>query len=400
MKYISLCIAVFIAVSVPAQNNYKEVTLVQLGQRYQHDTKGYIILDVRTPGEYNDTIAGGHRGGIGHIKTAINLSLQDLHGKPETIHQLDQYKQTDVYVICSHSYRSRDISNLLLQNGFTSVSNVKGGMTEWYRNYEELAPYRKGMLETSVGYQNLAPSQFLQKLSSNEPVEVICLRSNPLFFFDSLLMNYYPFFPQINNTSFYKFSDSLRILEKAKALKGRPIVIFSTIGGGTLTTAAWLAEKGIRNVYNLVGGLDGFYEYLSNFQGSKEKATYLTAQSEIQFYTPFSFCKEKPGNAQLIDLSHDTTFNQVTHGTKLDYKTLKGAINFPYYKTAGDFEKQFPDKSRLYMLLPYDGHSGTEFAVALLKKGYRIGWIIGGLERWEWYTNNVVAFTCGDQFIK
>ena len=399
MKYISFCFGLFIAAVAYSQDNYKEVTLVQLAQRYKQGDKGYVILDVRSPGEYNDTITGGKRSGIGHIKTAINTPIQDLMGKPDAIKQIEKYKNEDVYVICSHSYRSRRVSNLLLQNGFASVNNVKGGMTEWYRNYEELEPYRKGMLETNIGYQNLAPSQFLQKLSAKEPIEIICLKSDPRFFFDSLVMNYYPYFPEIKNTHYYKFSDSLQILEKARSLDGKPLLVFSTIGGGTQTTTTWLVEKGIPNVYNLVGGLENFYEYLSNFQGSIEKEKFLTAQSKIQFYTPFSFCKEKPKDAQLVDLRHDTAFNQVTHGTKLDYKTLKGAINFPYYKTAGDFEKQFPDKSRLYMLLPYDGYSGTGFADALMKKGYRTGWIMGGVERWKWYTNNIDAFTCKDYFM-
>jgi hypothetical protein len=51
------------------------------------------------------------------------------------------------------------------------------------------------------------------------------------------------------------------------------------------------------------------------------------------------------------------------------------------------------------MILPQDGYTGIELADALLKKGYRIGWIIGGIERWEWYTNNIDAFTCKDYFI-
>ena len=45
--------------------------------------KGYIILDVRSPGEYVDTAPGGKQVGIGRIKTAINIPIQDLLQKPE-----------------------------------------------------------------------------------------------------------------------------------------------------------------------------------------------------------------------------------------------------------------------------------------------------------------------------
>src|SRR5687768_14125587 len=131
------CLLSFSFITI-AQNNYKEISLPQLMQKVQQGSKGYIILDVRTPGEYADTVSGGRHMGIGRIKNAINISLQDLLQKTGTHQQLEKYKQEDIYVICSHSYRSRRISNLLLQNGFSSVNNVQGGMTEWYRNYDDL----------------------------------------------------------------------------------------------------------------------------------------------------------------------------------------------------------------------------------------------------------------------
>ncbi len=395
-----LFILLFTASIVTAQNNYKEVSLVQLAQKVQQGGKGYIILDVRTPGEYMDTTNAGRHAGIGRIKTAINVSLQDLLGNPETIHQLDQYKNEDVYVICSHSYRSRRISNLLLENGFTSVNNVKGGMTEWYRNYEELQPYMAGMYENNIAYHNMAPSELFKKLAAKEPVEVIGLNGPPRFFFDTLVAPFYTHFPDIKTTNYYRPADSLQILEKVKVSNGRPVVFFNKTGGGAQDMAEWMARKGFTNIYYLVNSLSGFYEYVANFQPATAREKAFVFNSNIQFYTPLSFCKEAPKNVQWIDLRHDTTFNQVTEGTKINYKTLKGAVNFPFYETADAFTLQFPDKSKLYMILPQDGYTGIELADALLKKGYRIGWIMGGIERWEWYTNNIDAFTCRDEFVR
>jgi rhodanese-related sulfurtransferase len=397
--FITLLLCACFAATTLAQNNYKEVSLPQLMQKAQQGSKGYIILDVRTPGEYMDTVAGGRHIGIGRIKTAVNISLQDLLQKPETIKQLEQYKGEDVYVICSHSYRSRRISNLLLQNGFTSVNNVKGGMSEWYRNYDELKPYAAAMYENNIAYHNMAPSQLFAKLQSKEPIELIGFMNPPRFFFDSLLMSFYPKFPEIKNTAYYRSGDSLQIWEKIKADKNKTIVLFNAIGGGGNETADWLAKKGFTNVYYLVGSLSGFYEYMANYQSPSAINKVLTAKSAIEFFTPTSFCKTTPKNVQWIDLRHDTTFNKITHGTKLDYKTLKGAVNFPFYKTADEFEKQFPDKNKFYLIIPEDGYTGMELADAIQKKGYHIGWLIGGIERWEWYTNNIDAFTCKDQLV-
>ena len=48
---------------------------------------------------------------LGHIKSAINIPIQDLQQKPEAIKQLEPYKDKEIYVICSHSYRSRAVPN-------------------------------------------------------------------------------------------------------------------------------------------------------------------------------------------------------------------------------------------------------------------------------------------------
>jgi rhodanese-related sulfurtransferase len=381
-----------------AQNNYKEATLPQVMQKVQKGEKGYIILDVRTPGEYMDTVPGGRQIGIGRIRNAINVSLQDLLQKPEAIKQLEQYKNDEVYVICSHSYRSRRISNLLLEKGFTNVNNVRGGMSEWYRNYDELKPYM-GLYENNIAYHNMAPAQLFTMLKAKEPVEIIAFMNPPRFYFDSLVAPLYLVFPDFKNVTYHRTADSLQILEKVKAAPGKTFVFASTIGGGSTDMAEWVARKGYKNMYSLNGNISGFFEYLVNYQ-PKVAWDYLVPQSKIKFFSPLSYCNNTPDNAQWVDLRHDTTFNKVTRGTKLDYKTLKGAVNFPFYKTADDFVKEFPDKSKLYMLIPQENYKGVELATALMDKGYRIGWLLSGIERWEWYANNIPEFRCGDWLIK
>ena len=381
-----------------SQNNYKEISLLQLMQQTKEPGK-YLILDVRTAGEYMDTVQGGKHIGIGRIKSAVNVPLQDLLQKPEAVKQLEQYKNEDVYVICSHSYRSRRISNLLLENGFTRVHNVQGGMTEWYRNYQQLEPYMTGTYENNIAYHNMAPVQLFQKIQGKEPIEVIGFKNQMRSFFDSLSGPLYQVFPEIRNVLYYTTSDSLQILEKIKTSGDKPFVFFSTIGGGATETAEWLTRKGYVNSYNLLGNLTGFFEYIANYQPASFNAVMQT-KSKIVFYTPLSFCRSSPKNVQWLDIRHDTTFNKVTKGTKIDYKTIKGAVNFPFYKTADEFAKQFTDKSKLYVIIPQDGYKGVELATELTNKGYRIGWLLGGIERWEWYTNNIGEFTCRDYFVK
>jgi rhodanese-related sulfurtransferase len=301
-------------------------------------------------------------------------------------------------VICSHSYRSRRVSNLLLENGFKKVNNVQGGMTEWYRNYDVMKSYL-GDFENNVSYHNMSPAELFRKINAKEPVVLIGFNSPPRFFFDSLVAPMYQLFPDFTDAIYYQAVDSLKILEQAKNANGKTIVLFNKVGGGASDAAEWLTKKGIPNVNNLVGNLPGFFEYMENFQSQKAITAVLHPNSPIRFYTPLSFCRQVPRNMQWIDLRHDTTFNQVTKGTKLDYKTINGAVNFPFYRTPEDFETQFPDKNRLYVILPDQGYAGAPLIAALITKGYRFAWIFGGHERWEWYANNIPEFTCKDQFI-
>jgi rhodanese-related sulfurtransferase len=86
--------------------------------------KDVVLLDVRTEGEFN----GKDKGKYGRLKNAINIPVDELKAR---IAELDKYKNKEIIVYCSHSRRSPRASQLLTENGFTNVSNMLGGMSEW-----------------------------------------------------------------------------------------------------------------------------------------------------------------------------------------------------------------------------------------------------------------------------
>lgn len=381
------------------QINYNEISLPELFQKINQGKKDFVILDVRARGEHHDTMSANKHLNIGHIKGAINIPIQDLQQKPEALKQLDAYKDKEIYVICYSSSRSRAATKLLLEKGFSNTTNIQGGMAEWFRNYDGLSPYREKYYETHVGYKNLAPKELYSKLKSGEKVVYISVSNKPRSFFDSLMVSLYQYFPELKNTNHYKLSDSLSILEKARSANGQTVVIFNSVGSGGSEMADWLHKKGIKNINYLTGNLLGFYEYMVNYQSSSEIPGIFNLKNNIKFYSPYSLCKNIPKKAQFIDLRHDTLFNKITRGSKFNYISLRNAVNFPYYKTAGEFEKQFPDKKPHYIFSPHQGYTGIELADELARKGYNIGFILGGNDRWEWYTNNVSDFKCGEMLV-
>ena len=89
-----------------------------------------ILLDVRTPEEFNGTAPDK----FGRLKNAINIPVQDLK---ERIKELDGYKGKQIIVYCSHSHRSPQASYMLTQNGFKQVTNMSGGMSVWKEKVKE-----------------------------------------------------------------------------------------------------------------------------------------------------------------------------------------------------------------------------------------------------------------------
>jgi rhodanese-related sulfurtransferase len=80
------------------------------------DNKEVVLLDVRTPEEYQE----------GHIPNAILLPLQELENK---LNDLD--KEETYIVVCRSGNRSTQASEILINNKFTNINNMIGGMNNW-----------------------------------------------------------------------------------------------------------------------------------------------------------------------------------------------------------------------------------------------------------------------------
>ena len=387
-------------INLQAQTNYNEITLPELMKKKHQGDKNMVIVDVRSKGEFYDTVSRGKQSNIGRIKGAINIPVQDLQQNPDAVKQLDAYKDKDIYLICSHSYRSRSASRVLLNNGFTHVNNVQGGMTEWYRRYDELSPYRDEFLEKGVIYNNISPEQLLDQLASGKNVLLLGIRNTPQYWYDSFNLKLYRYYPIVKNTVYFAYGDSLKILEETRKDKNRPVVLFNMLNNGAAELTEWLTRKGVPNVSYLVGRINLFYEYTSNKQGAGANDKLFTVQSNVHFITPVIYCKMAGNkNVQMVDLRHDTIFNKINSGVKHDYKHLKNASNFFAAKGSSQFEQQFADKNREYVFIA-DNYDGLQMADELTRKGYKVSWMIGGLDRWEWYMNNVEDFECNDLLVE
>ena len=74
--------------------------------------EGAVLLDVRTPQEYQE----------GHIPGSKNLPLQTI----DKVDSIVENKDTVLYVYCHSGARSRQAASLLQYMGYSNVTNIGG----------------------------------------------------------------------------------------------------------------------------------------------------------------------------------------------------------------------------------------------------------------------------------
>jgi len=98
-----------------SSNGYADVNVSEAKQMIEANPS-LVILDVRTQEEYDE----------GHIEEAVLIPVNELE---QRIGELDREKETLVY--CKSGVRSATASQILVDNGFSSVYNMLGGITAW-----------------------------------------------------------------------------------------------------------------------------------------------------------------------------------------------------------------------------------------------------------------------------
>jgi len=78
----------------------------------------YLLLDVRSPGEYAS----------GHLPAARNVPITALSNH---LDDLQRHKDKDVIVYCQHGPRARMAQRKLIGAGFSNVLHLEGDMTQW-----------------------------------------------------------------------------------------------------------------------------------------------------------------------------------------------------------------------------------------------------------------------------
>jgi rhodanese-related sulfurtransferase len=97
----------------PTTQGAQEISVQEAYEKYQ---QGVFLLDVREPEEWDNF----------HIPDTTLIPLGEL---PDRLSELP--RDQEIVVVCNSGNRSQIGRDTLLEAGFTNVTSMKGGVTEW-----------------------------------------------------------------------------------------------------------------------------------------------------------------------------------------------------------------------------------------------------------------------------
>jgi rhodanese-related sulfurtransferase len=97
-----------------------DISVIELQKRLSNGEKVNLI-DVREVHEYEEFNLGG-----------IHIPLGEL---PSKLEDLDEMKEEEVIVHCRSGMRSNTAKQFMLQQGFSNVRNLIGGILDWQAQF-------------------------------------------------------------------------------------------------------------------------------------------------------------------------------------------------------------------------------------------------------------------------
>jgi rhodanese-related sulfurtransferase len=114
-----IVVAVIFVVVIFNKNKNQGITQVNVSEAEALvKDPGLTLIDVRSPREFSE----------GHIEGAKLIPVNELNGR---LTEIESLKKKRILVYCHAGSRSASASQILKNNGFTRVSNLKGGITAW-----------------------------------------------------------------------------------------------------------------------------------------------------------------------------------------------------------------------------------------------------------------------------
>ncbi|MBZ5857839.1 rhodanese-like domain-containing protein [Flavihumibacter profundi] len=389
MRIYAIAFLLFMAVAVNAQYkndnvSYKTVYLEDLCTTLKQQP-GYLLLDVRSKGEYADT--SQHTGAnIGYLENAINIDVRELDKR---LGELSSYKNKPVFVYCSHSQRSRRAAAMLAENGFTRVFNINEGLTGIVWKKDAGIGCAAELYGTKNGFSLIGPSAIVTLLRKPGKAIVYDLRGDSAF--KGIASD------EIRN-SFGSIKGAIPINSEAdmdqklvNIPRHKTIILVDDFGETSMKVAGLMVKEGYTDVRVL---LEGMEKWMDTAPGDcPGKTDFWIRNSPYEVITAPELEAWQTVNAGylLVDVRDAAAFNNKAKEAYHNKGHIKNAVNIP----AADLEKtsagwSFP-KDRPILLYDFSNQPETYKAARMLAgKGFtKVAVLSGGLFNLRWQAANI-----------
>ncbi len=382
--FLSACLLVAIAANGQFKNDnvlYKTVDPSDLCAALEK-SKGYLLLDVRSPGEHFDTSQSpGYN--LGHLKGAVNIEVREL-GK--RLPEIEGYKSKPVFVYCSHSQRSRRASKMLADSGFTNVFNINGGMTAFHYKGLKEKDCLKSLVETNNKYGIISINELCGKLEKDKDKGPFILDVRADSAFRHISRD-----AKANAFGIIRNAVNIPLAElpgKLAAVPRGEIVITDIYGDDAAKAAVLLIQNGYGNVSVLIEGIDRIL-----YTDSKDlrcRDVYISPVSYKMFNaTEFGRYAAANKNYTLVDIRTKEEFENTHKDSWRNIGHLKNAVHIP----ADVISSRLAELDKSKDLVIYGFGTGTEvYATAdlLQKNGFsNVRLLVGGIFNLRWSAGNV-----------
>lgn len=361
---------------------YKTIFLDDLCKTLQNNSN-YILLDVRSKGEYYDTSSSINYN-MGRLKNAININVQEL---PQRLNELKEYKDKPVFVYCSHSQRSRRASALLADSGFNKVFNIDGGMTTFNLLKNRLIPCAASFYETNNKCKLFSAQDFIDTLENNKNVFILDIRNDSVYNRISTdeKLNAYGKLKNAVNIPFASLYSSLQ-----KIPKNDKIIIVDDYGTESPGAAQLLSNNGFTDVNILFDGMDMWAETPAS--ELKRKENYWIHPTDYKLISGDDFDKlARENKIAILDVRPEDEYNNKAKLSWRNRGNIKNAINIPASDLTARMNEIEKYKNSLIVIYHF-GSDPTAFKAAkqLTLAGFKnVNVLLGGIWDLRWRAANI-----------
>jgi rhodanese-related sulfurtransferase len=385
--YIVIVLMLF-AVRVQAQYKNDNVLFktIDPGALYKtlKNTKDYVLLDVRSKGEFEDTSQYSSLN-LGHLKGAKNISVNELG---QRLNEIKADKDKPVFVYCSHSQRSRRACKMLADSGFTNITNINGGLTSLHYFGEVNKNYFAELYETKNKYSFISPTELCDKLTKTPGnIFLLDVRTDSLFKHIGT---------QVKDNALGTIKGSVNIPVKelqqnlATIPKNKAVIVIDLYGDDAAKAANLLAENGYKNVQVLIEGMDRWLS-MSNTDAPCRSTLYQTDE-KFSVVSAVDFGKmQHKENITILDVRTTDEFNNADKNSWRNIGKLKNAINVPSNEIESSLSKIPGEKNKPIIIYSFGGGAESFSAAKYLSsQGFtKVTVLYDGIFNLRWTAANI-----------